>query len=302
MRPFVGGARRRGGTAGGGGSFTPNLPAGLSLYADATLGDFPSNYTYTAQNLAFGGDAQVADNASIPTAGTVVNWHTVTVNSGLWRNATDNAAPYGPSVTDTVYVEGGAGNGSCDTYFYSPAGQNWVKAYFAMSLRVSPNYVWHSNVEKFFYPIIETSGFADRVTGVEWQPNGTGEGPNADTCGWVVDAQLGGLGEPVGSWYVQQSTGNTARMRKDRYQTVEMFVQMHTPGNANGIVRVWVDGVLALESTTFRFAPSTYTAQSTIRQVRFTGTRGGGASSVNVPTGGMYRRYDRLAFYGSTSF
>ncbi len=291
---------RRGAVVTGGGAFAANLPPGLTLYTDTTYGQFVANETY-ANGLAVFSAIKQADDAAIPSVG-----GSVTVDTAIWRNVTDATAPYkpagsSPNCTDIGYVEGGAGNGFCDSVISGTAPQTWVRAYFAMSMLVSPNYVWHSNAEKFFYPNFETAGRDTKATSIGWRL-ATTDNPNSAVCGWEADCQV--PAQPSGTSYVLQSDANPARMQKGVWQKVEVYVQVNTPGNGDGVLRIWVDGVIAIEKTDMRYTPSTYfdAPQSTIRAAKFEGVRGGGASTVLVPTGGMYRRFDRLAFYASSSF
>lgn len=291
---------RRGAVVSGGGAFAANLPAGLTLYTDTTLGQFGATESFT-NGLAMFTGIKVSDDAAIPSVG-----GSVTVDTAIWRNVTDATAPYkpigsSPNCTDFGYVEGGAGNGACDVLIASTAPQTWVRAYFAMSMRVSDNYVWHSNAEKFFYPGFETAGRGTTATTIGWRL-ATTDNPNSAVCGWEADCQV--PSQPSGTWYVHQSDANPARMQKGVWQKIEMYVQVNTPGNGDGVLRIWVDGVIAIEKTDMRYTPSTYfdAPQSTIRAANFNGVRGGGASTVLVPTGGMFRRFDRLAFYASSSF
>jgi hypothetical protein len=83
---------------------------------------------------------------------------------------------------------------------------------------------------------------------------------------------------------------------------VEGYVVMNTPGNSDGLLRVWIDGGLAFEATGLAFTSADQTVQPYIGYARFSGTRGGGASSTAVPIGGQYRRINRIAYYGGTSF
>jgi hypothetical protein len=58
----------------------------------------------------------------------------------------------------------------------------------------------------------------------------------------------GGLGE-VWGW----NLGPTGMLEKNRWYSVEQQIKLNTPGRADGILRVWVDGQLAFEKSNLRF-------------------------------------------------
>ncbi len=72
---------------------------------------------------------------------------------------------------------------------------------------------------------------------------------------------------------------------------------MNTPGNNDGVWRMWVNGVLASEHTNVRF--SNNTCQAGMFGFRFITVRGGGADAQPTPSGGQSRLMDRLAVYVS---
>lgn len=278
------GTKKRGAPAG---SFTPNLPAGLTLYTDSVFGNMNGGQnggvgenTVNAYGLRMYGE---------PNANPL--------RAGYWRNNTDPTAPHGPGVTDWDYLEGSTGDGWSNVYL---GGDNidkgWVRVYYAMAMYLSPNYSMHTNGEKFFYPTVKfpTEAQTGPVMQFRLLADETHDGP---TIGFYGDAQI----SESGSIYTQPTT-NPVRMRKGQWVTIEMYAQLNTPGNADGIWRTWVDGQLAVENTAFRFTPAARLEQGSIANVRFTGTRGGGTSAYPVPAGGQFRRFNRLAFYGSTSF
>lgn len=47
--------------------------------------------------------------------------------------------------------------------------------------------------------------------------------------------------------------GYTGRLLKGRWYAVEQYVRMNTPGADDGVLRVWIDGVLAFERTDLRW-------------------------------------------------
>jgi hypothetical protein len=279
VRPTVSGARRR--RAAGGGAWEVNKPAGLTLFTDTTFGNLLTGGAYNADNVAIVNDS----------------------NNVQWVNSTDNAAPYGPSVTDIAMDAGSlTGNG---TIFYSSGARDWKRTYWCWSLWLSPNYSMHSNGEKFWYPIIKQQDGANPSLSdtqlsnpfIQWKPL-DGMTPSGSEIGWIYGNQMGG-----GDFQqFDQPLGNLGRLRKGQWMIIEGYTQMNTPGNADGIVRTWVDGQVCLDVTNARLAPAAATGSNYINGVRFTTTRGGGDSSEAIPSGGQVRRYDRLSFYASTSF
>lgn len=47
--------------------------------------------------------------------------------------------------------------------------------------------------------------------------------------------------------------GPTGVLEKNRWYSVEQYVQLNTPGQNNGVLRAWIDGGLAFEKTDLRF-------------------------------------------------
>jgi hypothetical protein len=162
----------------------------------------------------------------------------------------------------------------------------------------------HSNGEKFWYPIVKKQvGGAPDISDpqisnpfIQWWLI-SGETPSGPNISWIYGNQLGG-----GDFQQVIQSTEPGKLKKGQYMVVEGYTQLNTPGNADGIVQVWVDGEVCLNITNARLAPAAEVGSNYIAGVRFTTTRGGGTSSEAIPTGGQVRRYDRLAFYGSTTF
>lgn len=263
-----------------------NKPGGLTLYTDAVLGNLNGGMNGGAGENTLNSDGLRA-------------YGEPGANPGLWQNTTDGTAPYGSGVTDWLYPEGSLGNGGNNVYLSGDSAQtsnNWVRVYFSMAVFFSSNYSMHTNGEKFFYPIISfpTEASVSPVMQLTLLSDETHDGP---TIGWYFNSQIGG----AESLYTQP-TANSVRVQKGVWQIVEMYAQLNTVGNADGVWKVWVDGAEAVNATGLRFTPAARTEQGGIDYLRFVGTRGGGPSDHAVPTGGQYRRFNRLSFYGSSSF
>jgi hypothetical protein len=242
------------------GSFTQHLPPGMTLYSDTRFGNLLPQQQFNSDGLALAYDA---------------------------RNAVDEGAPFGRNVFEVFYPANDAGNGRGGGWLFGRGGQQWTRVYFSLMMWVPSNYSIHTNMEKFFYPIIVTPGFSNQGTAMNWMAFG---GANGSHFGFALNAQISGQG-----WIYPSASG--ARVRKGAWTRVEMYCEMNTPGRPDGVWRVWVDGVPAVDVSNIRY--SAHPVQSFFDGIRFTGTRGGGASAVLTPTGGQVRRYNRLAFYGS---
>lgn len=244
-------------------SFTPNLPSGLSLVTDSYFGNLLPGEQMNADGLAHAWDG---------------------------RNATDNAAPFGPHVYEMFYAGNIRSAGDGGGILWGPERRQWRRVYFSLMVWVPSNYSMHSGGEKFFYPLVRSSAGTLESTSFGWDLVGA-DTPNGSTFGFVYDAQ-------IGDGRVYQPT-SSVRVRKGEWQRIEFYVVMNTPGSRNGIWQVWVNGQQVINKTDARFSASS--AQAVFDGIRFTGTRGGGQSNTLTPPGGQVRRYSRLAFYASNN-
>jgi uncharacterized protein YjdB len=242
-------------------AFTPNLPSGLQLIVDSRFNSLAAAGQFNSEGLAYYWDG---------------------------RHATDATAPYGSSVFETFYAGNNRGNGEGGANLYGQSGRNWRRMYFSLMMWVPANYSTHSNGEKFFYPIVNTNGQQTSSTMFGWAPIGS-DTPNGSTFGFWYQAQ-------IGDDNVWQPTSG-ARVRKGEWTQVEFYVVMNSPGQRNGIWQVWVNGQQVVNKTDARY--SAQSVQSYFDGIRFSGVRGGGASSALTPPEGQVRRYNRLAFYAS---
>lgn len=243
--------------------FTSNLPTGvgLQLITDTQFGNLLPCCQLNADGLG-------------------MNWDV--------RNATDPSAPYGPGVFETFYPAGSTGNGDGGGSLFDSGNRNWRRFYFSIMVWLPSNYVMHSTGgEKFFYPIVKAGGNQVSSTMFNWHLMGS-ETATSPTWSFYVDPQIGGP-------RVYQNM--SARPQKGSYQRIEMYAVMNTPGQSNGVWRVWVNGQLAADFTNIRY--SSASTQAVFDGIRFEGVRGGPNDNRPVPAGGQVRRYDRLAFYGS---
>jgi hypothetical protein len=246
-------------------AFTPNRPGGLALITDTHFGNLQVWANLNEDGLAFGGDG---------------------------RNATDPSAPFGPHVFEAFYPGNHAGNGGGGGHLLGPNGQQWRRVYFSLMMWVPSDYSTHSNGEKFFYPVVVTPNQPTQSSYLEWRPIGD-DTPNGPRFGFNLITQTSNF--PTQRHSPPPSTA--ARVTKGKWTRIEAYCIMNGVGRSDGVVRAWIDGQLAVDFTNVRFSGAT--AESVFEGIRFTGTRGGGASSVLTPPQGQVRRFSRLAFFAS---
>lgn len=254
---------------GGGGDFTPNLPSGLTLQYDETPDALD----------AFG---------VIPASG----WNYSSAEPPREIDKiTDGTAPYGTKSLEITYpaghVYGGGGN------YGGPDGRGWLRMYYAQMIYLSSGYYSHENNEKYFYPYIVTSGETILSSAMTLKP--VAGAYNAANVSFTLDTQTG-----MSNSGFDENTPSVL-IPKGEWVKVEVYMQMNTAGDTtNGQFKAWINGTLSVNNTAIRYGK--YAGQSTFDGMRFTGTRGGGDSAYPVPSGGQYRRYNRIAVYASTSF
>lgn len=247
------------------GAFAANLPPGLSLVTDTYFGNLLPCCTYNADGLGMAWDG---------------------------RNATDASAPFGPAVFEIFYPGNHRGNGEGGASLFGRGGQQWRQMYFALMMWVPANYSMHTNGEKFFYPIVTTGGRQTSSFMLGWHtPEWAGYPGGASDPTWVF-----GLQNQIGDANRYQER-TAPRPVKGRWQKIEAYLVMNTPGRRDGTLRVWVDGALAIDWRDAYY--SAQPTQSVFDAIRFEGVRGGGASAVPTPPEGQVRRYSRLAFYAA---
>jgi hypothetical protein len=195
------------------------------------------------------------------------------------RNATDATAPFGPNVFETVYAGNSYGNGTGGAKIFDQGGRNWRRIYYSLMMFIPNNYVVHSNEEKFWYPLVRTGTTMTGFMMSFW--------PGENEIVWKIYSEPG-----TSDWIM---TG--ARVQKGRWTNVEVFMELNTPGNKNGVLKVWVDGQVSVDRTNILYYHGA--VQGVIDGIRFDGTRGGGTATVPTPPEGQVRKYNRLAFFAS---
>jgi hypothetical protein len=244
-------------------AFAPNLPAGMQLIAESSF----ENYVNGSRD---------ADGIEI------INWT---------GNTAENAASFGVRSSTT---NGGYGTKSIRAFFpgnhagdgvgpltMMVSGLNSRAHYMVTRMRYSPNYVFHTNSEKLFYPVQNVAGEGN------WGAaslNVSGFGHLVGVSGPIQTAPVGEPKTapnvvPIGPWF-----------------TAEFFVELNTPGQANGTWQAWINGVRVMNVTNWRFSNNP-TTQMLFTLARQDMTRGGGPSTILTPPEGVWVEVDRLAFY-----
>lgn len=198
-----------------------------------------------------------------------------------------------PNVFRTSYPGNSAGNGAGGAMIVANiTGQR--RFYLRLRAYFSPGYVVHSNngTEKFFYPR-GAGGASDPSIGICYPETGAGSGPSGTRIGIGIIPQT-----VQGDGNFRPAESSPVWMGKGVINAVELFLQMNTAGQANGVFRAYINGVLHHERTTLQY---TTDAAGVWNIFRMDGTRGGGASSVLTPPGGQTRDYDYMAVWGATT-
>jgi hypothetical protein len=206
------------------------------------------------------------------------------------QRATESSTPFSDGVHRVTYPGNHLGGGYGVGSLQREEGV-WPRLYVAALVKlVGSNgqpYRIHANEEKWLYPVIHTIEPRAQVAQIDWA--------------WILDGQ--------GNWATHFDAGlPPGRVTQNypvypindgRWNKIELYAQMNTPGNSDGVWRMWVNGVLAAEYTNCEFSRTT--TQAGFFGVRFITVRGGGDDSQPTPSGGQYRLTDRLAVYVSDS-
>lgn len=273
--------RRRAAGTGTSDTLLQFLPIGLTLHSD-------ESFTTPWSGTSVFNNWQVSQIATFDKGGN-------TVTSPVWRE--DATGGYGPAVARVECPEGslggidfplsgGTGFGTFNTT--DNVATNYRRMYFAIRVKFSSGYLIHNNDEKFVYPTYYgTSPNQVPLTGL-YPADGslTGAGPARITAIYwgenPFNAPVSAPVVPMGEWV-----------------TICYDMLLNTPESANGHLKVWVNGVQALNKT--NWLAFTGTNQLTFKSMRLTSVRGGGPAAYPVPAGGQWRDYDRMVlYYGAT--
>jgi hypothetical protein len=183
------------------------------------------------------------------------------------------------------YPGNDAGNGATGGWIFDGTARSWKRLYMCMAIKFESPYVTHTNKEKLWYPL-GTNGMNTllEVQTVPTQDATTGE------MRLFLDTQWGG-----GASNEEFAQASGPYIQKGAWQVIETYMVMNTPGSSDGVFQAWINGTPVMSHSTVGYS----TADTVWTQPRWTGTRGGGASSVLTPSGGQRRWYDRVAAWGN---
>lgn len=180
------------------------------------------------------------------------------------------------------WAENDPGPGGPGKYHIPPqTALGYRQLYFAMRIRFTPSYTFHSVGEKWLRPF---SGYTTDTGSIgSWVQLGPGqrywglENPSAPFGTISSENSF-----PLGVWC-----------------NMEMLLQLNDPETNNAIRKIWVDNVLVVDESTYRFYDGV--TPHTFDGFELECTRGGGSGGPATPTGGQWRDYDRFAAYGSVT-
>lgn len=251
------------------------------------VGDFAdaSHMPSTGMRLWFDDDLDNMAQDEYPNA----NGIRLYMRGAEWRTQ-DASTPYSNGAVRQSYEGNGLGNGYGIGIMLREEGV-WPRQYNVAMVKFEGSngqpYKVHANDEKTLF---------NRVYTVDGQPDNGGPNFGYDSNAGYVRC------------FMQLPINNAPRLYQNRpvyfqvgqWQKVEHYIQTNTPGNADGIWRMWINGQLAAEHTNIRFSNST-TEQTGFFGTRYETVRGGGADNGPTPAGGQSRLYDRIATYVSST-
>jgi len=234
-------------------------------------------------HIALAGDVRFGPTLTAATEG--LRWENWSApNNGFGALLADpTGGASGTHVFQQYYPGNNAGNGYGGSLLEEPQGKRYTQLYVAISVYVPTDYVIHTNGEKFLYLRNNCSGCSQSSSIINWVPWGDGETATSDT--WSLY-----------HWDVTTQPNGPNRLTKGRWNRVEMWLKANTPGNADGELTAWINGVLAWHKTGISWRASS--SQVYWEGLRFDGTRGGGTSRVLTPAAGQSRFYGRVAWGG----
>ena len=264
---------------------------GRSAYIPPSFGEWAPNLsTYTAQGLTLFSDDDMdalSETEGAPNA-----------NGLAWFNmsnpsATDVTAPNSSAILRHPTPGNSLGGGFGSGLWEIRALDLWKRGYFCAAMKLVGSggepYRIHNNEEKFFYPI-QRFDSDNSEAGVATQFAFRGDVPDL-LWDWHCDAQNG---DP--RFY--QNTSVTCDP-DNVWNMFEMYIQMNTLGNADGIWKMWINGGLAADISNIEYNKQGSTTSWS--GTRMSNVRGGGDDVALTPAGGQARYFDRMTFYTSAS-
>jgi hypothetical protein len=240
-------------------AFAPQLPTSLATRREIGLSDS----VLRDADLVANADVLYAENFELSS-----RWQTMLTDPSTQRSLStvsrDHENGFEPIAGKALRVTIQRGTRQALNHhvkFSDLAGGEPEEAYFRYHLRLGSH--WDPVVDGGKLPGLSgTYGVAGwgqrRADGSNgWSTRGafmrSEEGPNAaskraiGTYAYTASTG-GGLGE-VWGW----NLGSTGLLEKKRWYALEQFVKLNTPGKEDGVLRVWIDGMLAFEKADVRY-------------------------------------------------
>jgi hypothetical protein len=122
-------------------------------------------------------------------------------------------------------------------------------------------------------------------------------------CLWMPAHRV--YGPNNGGTAPRKWTGTSVRLNRGAWVQFELDIKANTPNNADGHVKMWLDGSLCLNETGIRFhytdnagnVWSTY--QTKLERLFFDFSKGGGTSAFATPPAGQSYYFGRIEWWGT---
>jgi hypothetical protein len=247
-------------------SFTPNLPAGLSLVYDT---QFETPFSIAPPGTEISYEGTFLSNAGSDTE-SATSFSTTRVTS---------TGGYGNHAVRFRYPQGSLGGGVSPGKMLSADNLGYRRLYAALRVFFSAGYEVHDvNPEKFLRPVTNGNSIA-AIT--ELYRGGAFAGLANPSATFAAISASGVW--PINAWF-----------------TVEILWEINSPSSSNGTRKIWVDGVLVTNQIGTQMFYDSAT-QQTFRYLSLENERGGGDATIPVPSGGQWRDFNRVAVYGSVT-
>lgn len=139
----------------------------------------------------------------------------------------------------------------------------------------SPNYRVHTGAEKLWY---QSASGGPVVLNIYQTARGM---------------QPIGIRTPGGVFDPQWTISSGAAYQKGVWHTVEIYQRANSAGRADGVLRYWIDGMLAMDRSDWQYGSGAVT----FLNARFDGTRGGGCDGNGPLAADQSRRYGRVSVW-----
>lgn len=189
-----------------------------------------------------------------------------------WGSGTGRTNPAG--YYESTYQAGQNYCGVGGSEIRSPAFTT-KEQYTAFTVWFSPNYRVHTGQEKLWY---QSTTASPVILNIYQSARGI---------------QPIGLRTPSGVFDPQWTLASGAVYGRGVWHTVEIHQRMNTSGRADGVLRYWIDGVLAMDRSDWQYA----TGDAAFTNARFDGTRGGGCDGNGALPADQSRRYGRVTVW-----